>query len=320
MGEKSFKSDKRFLVSHFLFSEGSQQLSYQNADIGQVLIRPHMATTAHPPNGTVVYLPRSTTPLPAHLTTTKASFFGNIRNFFSRGSTTTVSPVITTTTHRPASATLPTNAKNNNINQNTLRNGLQMPSINSQTQFIQAESNNKQPAGIPQMPPSVPYQSSTVKVVPIISTTITTTTQRSAVPHSPSIENFPPLAPPRQNRPSVSSTVAPVPNAWTTIPTTIRPSTTTASHQSTPERRPSDPNSLSRTQSSSSIISIDSRNEYNKQKGSSTEPPELASNTEIEELTETLFKKISPNLYPFITINLQGKTRSSKVDDEAPQP
>lgn len=295
-------------------------MSYQNADIGQVLIRPHTATTAHPPNGTIVYLPRSTTPLPPHLTTTKASFFGNIRNFFSRGSTSTVTPVITTTTRRPVPVTVPTNVKNNNnnINQNTLRNGAHTPPINSQTQFIQAES-NKQPAGLPQMPPSVPNQSSTVKVVPRTSTTTTTTTtQRSTLPHSPSIEEFPPLAPPRRNRPSAPSTVAPVPNIWTT---TMRPRTTHASqHVSTPERRPSDPNPLSRTQSSSSIISIDSRNEYNNQKGSSTQPPELASDAEIEELTETLFKKSSPNLYPFITINLQGKTRSSRVDDEAPQP
>lgn len=296
-------------VFHYLVS---QQLSYANAEIGQSLIRPH-STTLSPPNGTVIYLPRSTTPLPPHLTTTKKpGFFSNLRNIFVRGSTTT-GPTTTTTTNRP-SVVPTTRHTNHGPNQHTLRNG-GAPTLNSNVQFLSHES-SKTPTGIPQMPPSV-LVTSTAK-------TITSTTQ---APKKPPTEDFPPLAPPRHNRPSVLPTSAPiVNNQWTsttarsttagTSTTTARPTSTTVSSAPT-ARRPSNPQPLSRTQSSSSIISVDSRNEQPK---GATQRPELATDAEIEELTELLFKKSSPNLYPYLMVNLQGKTKSSLLTDEAPQP
>lgn len=47
---------------------------------------------------------------------------------------------------------------------------------------------------------------------------------------------------------------------------------------------------------------------------------QLARNWEIEELTEELFKLSSPNLLPYVKINLQGKTSQWSHWDDADSP
>lgn len=47
---------------------------------------------------------------------------------------------------------------------------------------------------------------------------------------------------------------------------------------------------------------------------------QLASNREMEELTEELFKLSSPNLLPYVKINLQGKTSRWSHWDDANSP
>lgn len=126
------------------------------------------------------------------------------------------------------------------------------------------------------------------------------------------------------------------PSAWLSIQTTTTPASTrgtttttvnssgnrgfaqtttrTASRQQPPNPRP-----LSPASSSSSIISLDSRDRISSG-GGSTQRPELATDAETEEISEILYRKSSPNLYPFVTVNLQKRTKSSIFTDEAPLP
>lgn len=281
------------------------QLTYANAELGKTLIRPHSASTA-PPNGTVIYLPRTTTQTPGQQTTTKKSgFFNNLRNIFSRGSstTTTMPPTIATTTRKTSTST--------NVwyhiqspNQHTLRNGAQASLHNSNGQLH--DQNKNYLLSVPQIPPSV-----------LISSTHKPTMATTEAAKKPQMEEFPPLTPQRRNRPlptqsSITNVQLPSSTARASTSTTRRStSITTSQPRFIPNSHP-----LSRTQSSSSIISIDSRNENSK---GSTQRPELATDTEIEELTELLLKK-STTLYSHITVNLQGKTKSSALTDEASQP
>lgn len=46
----------------------------------------------------------------------------------------------------------------------------------------------------------------------------------------------------------------------------------------------------------------------------------LASDAEIESLSESLFEKSTPNIFASINVNLQGCTRSSEHTDQAPMP
>lgn len=67
-----------------------------------------------------------------------------------------------------------------------------------------------------------------------------------------------------------------------------------------------------------SLSALDTRNQDHR--GGSTLRPPLATDAEMEEFTEALFKKSTPNLLPFVMVNLQGRTRSSLTSDDAPQP
>lgn len=131
------------------------------------------------------------------------------------------------------------------------------------------------------------------------------------------VEEFPPLTPPRYNRLSATSTSAPISNIPLSYSSAagqsiISTTTTTTTHQ------PNLPNPLSKSQSASSIISIGSRDDDNS-KGS-TQRPALATDAEIEEITEILFKKSNPNILPLIMVNLQKRTKSSATSDEASLP
>lgn len=46
----------------------------------------------------------------------------------------------------------------------------------------------------------------------------------------------------------------------------------------------------------------------------------LATDAEIEALTESLFEKSTPNIFLSINVNLQARTRSSEQSDQAPLP
>lgn len=58
---------------------------------------------------------------------------------------------------------------------------------------------------------------------------------------------------------------------------------------------------------------------HNNSNNKKAETP-LATDAEIEDLTESLFEKSTPNIFPSMHVNLQGRTRSSELSDQAAMP
>ncbi|KAJ6636228.1 Endoribonuclease [Pseudolycoriella hygida] len=152
----------------------------------------------------------------------------------------------------------------------------------------------RNPAG--NAPPIMSQTSNIVvpRVTPSTSSTTTTTTSRPKPPQ----EDFPPLGPPRRQN-SVSSTT---------------PSTTTLhSVWSTPPRNGNPPN-VQFIPQQPSPSNVPQPSTFNIPK------IEIASNSELEVLTEELFNKEASSLFEKIAIDYQGRTQSSALTDEAPRP
>lgn len=129
------------------------------------------------------------------------------------------------------------------------------------------------------------------------STSTTTTTTTTARPKLPQ-EDFPALGPPRRQNsvtPTTPSTTT-LHSVWAT-PTT--PSNGNGQNVHFIPRQPN-PSNVAPTIHIPQI--------------------EIASNSDLEVLTEELFSKETSNLFEKLTINYQGRTQSSAVTDEAAMP
>lgn len=171
-----------FFCSNFLRSaaQNFQQLSYANAEVAQVLIRPHVSGTAEPSIAT---------------TTVRTGFLNGIRNFFARNTPSTSSPVpsITTTTIAP-SQTNDTHGTSNGVR---LYSG---PPGNRNQQFMAAVIS---PSPTPLQPVYVPTPAP--RQNQLSSTTLPTAPPRAKRPD----EDFPPLGAPRRPRPNPNPAVPP---------------------------------------------------------------------------------------------------------------
>lgn len=226
----------------------------------------------------------SVTTEPPPPTTKKSSFFGGIRNYFSKKSTE--SPIETSTTPNVVREITPLTSTTTTTTQRTTPS-----SENALPALSQTSNNNVVPRiNTPSTSSSTP--TSTTK-------TTTTTTSRPRPPQ----EDFPPLGPPRRQNSVTSSTpsTTTLHSAWATPTTTpngngqnviFQPKQPDPSHIVTPPASPT--------------INIPQI--------------EIASNSELEILTEELFSKESSSLYDKITINYQGRTQSSASTDEAAIP
>lgn len=299
-----------FVSSQFWLavSQTFQQLSYANAELGQKLIRPTQTTTP----GTIdVNYSVATIETEVVTTPKPTGFFSGLRNFFSRNSGAT-------TTARPTSP---------------------VPS----TRTPIGPAGNSPVATVPQQTiyPASPPQNARTRNggsnMPIQLTPTTSTTSTTSTPKPSPIDDFPALSPPRRNnhsrptthRPAIPSTPVAdwtnhgnfnpgsrpsVPqNAWTDIRrrggSLPNLSMTTSTH------RPS--YSLPTSKSMSNIHSGGHSNNNNNNKNADTP---LATDAEIEALTESLFEKSTPNIFSSINVNLQARTRSSEQSDQAPLP
>lgn len=141
----------------------------------------------------------------------------------------------------------------------------------------------------------------------------------SAVSHIPQAvpSSTPPSAWSTTRSTTTSSTIVSAPSTSAPAIRSTTRSTTTTTTTSAPQRRPENSRPLTPAQSTSSIISLDSRDQL-PSAGGSTQRPELATDAETEEISEILYRKATPNLYPFVMVNLQQRTKSAA--DEAPLP
>lgn len=151
---------------------------------------------------------------------------------------------------------------------------------------------NARQNGLPSM-----SQTKTNVVVPPSTGSTTAATSKPKLPQ----EDFPPLGPPRRQNSASSTTpsTTTLQSAWATAPT--RPSGNGQSvnfvpNQPKPAASPPLPPTID-------IPKI-----------------EIASNSELEILTEELFNKESSSLFDKMTINYQGRTQSSASTDEAALP
>lgn len=294
-------------------SQTFQQLSYANAELGQHLIRPTHTT---PPNTFDIHFTVPTTQTEAPTTPKSTGFFSGLRNLFSRnsGTTTTVRPQKLTTT--PQSSYGPVS--------NTPIVSFPQPNIVPASPSLNVRTRN----GGSNLP------------VRTISSIPPTTTTTSKPYHN---DEFPALSPPRRNdnnrpvsqRPGTAN--SPPDHDWSN-----HGNFNQGSHHSTPQNvwsnighrggslpnlsattthRPSYslPTSKSMTNIHSGGHSNNNNNHRNNNNNLNTETP-LATDAEIEALTESLFEKSSPNIFPSIHVNLQGRTRSSEQSDQAPMP
>lgn len=141
-----------------------------------------------------------------------------------------------------------------------------------------------------------PIMSQTSNIVPRIAPdTVSTTTSRPKLPQ----EDFPPLGPPRRQN-SVSSTT---PSTTTLNSVWATPPTPSNSNGQNVQFIPNPPNPSIVAPTPINIPQI-----------------EIASNSELEILTEELFNKETSSLFDKLTINYQGRTQSSATTDEAPMP
>lgn len=239
-------------------AQNLQQLSYANADVAQVLIRPHMPVTTEQP--------------PATTTAKPAGFLSGIRNLFSRNSVTTSTP---TPVEVSTIAVPPTNDPHSSSSGIRLFSG-------------PPGSRGTVPTAAPRRHLSTP------------SPTPPTPAPRAKRPNN---EEFPALGAPRRPQPGgvidpAAAVITPAPTSvwgapnspvqhgnFPTVPSTRAPIATPAAKEAT-----------------------------------STSAPELATDSEIEDITETLFAKHTLNLLPYINVNLQSRTRSSLFTDDAPLP
>lgn len=292
-------------ISHSIASQTFQQLSYANAELGQKLIRPTHTT----PSSTIdVHYSAASTQAEAPTTPKSTGFFSGLRNFFTGNSATT-------TTARPS---IPATRSTHTQVTNAPVIPYQQPNVVPASPSLNTRTRSGG-AGLP------------------VQTISTTTTAR---PHH--IDEFPAL-PPRRNEndrtashgtaltlssqgwtsrgnfdhgPSQHSTPH---NAWTNnrrIGGSLPDLSRTTTH------RPSYvlPTAKSMTNIHSGGHSGGHSNQHNNNNNNRKADTPLATDAEIEALTETLFEKSTPNIFPSIHVNLQGRTRSSELTDKAPMP
>lgn len=274
-----------------LASQTFQQLSYANAELGQKLIRPTQTTT---PNTIDINYSVPTIATEVVTTPKSSGFFSGLRNLFGRnsGATTTVRPSKSTTSTRISTGAIA----------NT-------PAVSSQQHIVY---------------PASPSQNARARIVggsgggSVIPSQLTSTTSTS---RPSNVDDFPALSPPRRNnnnRPVTSewtnqgSRQSTPHNDWTNIRrhggSLPNLSVTTSTH------RPS--YSLPTSKSLSNIHSVGHSNQNNNNNKKVDTP--LATDAEIQLLSESLFEKSTPNIFPSINVNLQGRTRSSEQTDQAP--
>lgn len=287
----------------------------------------------------------ATTPLPPTQTTTTSSFFSGIRNIFLR-TTTVATTTTTTTTPAPHPTTTTTTVRAQTVRAaiapariqpttSTTRNGgriapvQSIPSVSTTTQRsnLNAAINNQQSSVLHAMP--APHGEQVAHGNPNNqqqhgSRIPTHQPGATASPGHLNIEiskrgDFNSRIPvlinsrPQHNNHDNHNSLGPHGNHNNRQQQNIPHSPPIA----TPPISPSP--SLT---SISSQTSLSGRNNVPQGQQNTQGAPRLpqATTQEIEELTELLFKKSSPNLFPYITVNLQGKTRSSLQTDDAPLP
>lgn len=208
-------------------------------------------------------------------TTKKTSFFGGIRNYFSKKSTE--APVETSTVPNSVRAISPSIASTTTT---TVTPRTTPPNIVTSST-----------AG------NLPVMSQTKNVVPISHTTTSATSTTTTTTSKPKLqEDFPPLGPPRRQN-SVTSTTpstSTLHSVWSTTPSNGQPVNFVPKQPSPPNVSPMLPTGIPHI--------------------------EIASNSELEILTEELFNKETSSLFEKLTINYQGRTQSSSLTDEAPVP
>lgn len=276
---------KKFHSYSIADAQNLQQLSYAQAEVAQVLIRPHIVVSTEQPVST---------------TTAKPGFLNGIRNFFSRNSPPSSTP--STTTVPTNTVILPTSTgQNATAGYVSTNNGIRLYAGGNN--LLNRNLNGTRPTSAVTIKPTAAPRASTIAPISSSLPTAaprpqTSSTQASPIQTPRTQEDFPALGPPRRSRPDANV------NPSTTVTSTLAPAWSLAAEQNRQ-------NAFTEGTTSASLHGYST---------TTTKYPDLATAEEIEDITETLLTKSSPNLMPYLMVNLQGRTHSYAKSDEAPLP